>query len=852
MTAPATKTRALCVATRCTSVDQFVATFHRFCGEDQTFFVATMTSRPVGLETPFSIQLADKQPVLRGLCIVLDAWDTPDNRYKRPGIRLGIKRLTPESQIVFDRLKAAAASPVAMAEATPTPGPAPQPSARGSLPPMPPPEIASLSPPPVVVRPVLPLRAPATPPPVPRIGLPPVRNTTPPPLPSVLGPPPPATDPPLPAIPRNPAAVARPDPPIYIEKPTVVASESGLRVSFAPVAPATPAPVSVTRFQVALNVATEPPPVHDVEFKPIQLVPRLRPEPRIVSEPADAPVDPAHPAMIVDRPIATRDTLPSVPLAELAADLATIDPAAPGPRSAEITTPWSGLPVPDLAAPSSIATALTAPSPVALAHAPTAPSPTVPGVASDLRTPGSAYVLPANPLHNLSDESLEGFIDCTIYEESGNFFHPGIDDQGFSDESADPPSTPLASRAPTAIVPAMPFDAAPNVLIRALGQTESLVVTPGFDYPLSGGAPLDPHAAPPPSPLHAGIVSDTLFVPTPEVSSGTQTWPDPGSAHPSPHAGRREPWQEPTGSPYSADHPNPIPRTTPTVQVDPGFGPVETFMSGPIEPMSTMPPPGYPPYGYSDPSAAVPAPFDPAQASYATAHIMLPAPPRAPIEWRRWLLIGGTALASIVIAFVIARQVRGPQRAAAPPVITAPARPRAVIPPAPAPVVTAGSDTATSDPVDDSEPVAGSAPTVGSGPCRLTLATTPAGSLVRLDDQAVGASPLTVQTTCDKHKLEIAHARYQTVTRSIALAADKPEQLDIALLRPVHAVTVTSQPPGAELSIDGRRAGTTPTVIQMMGFATVKLTFTKPGFQTITTKVYSKTPQDRVSVKLTK
>src|SRR4051812_47580460 len=166
MTAPATKTRALCVATRCTSVDQFVATFHRFCGEDQTFFVATVTSRPVGLETPFSIQLADKQPVLRGLCVVLDAWDTPDNRFKRPGIRLGIKRLTPESQIVFDRLQAAARSPIAIAEATPAPGPAPMPSARGSLPPMPPPDLAA--------RPVLPLRVSAAPPPVPRVSLPPV------------------------------------------------------------------------------------------------------------------------------------------------------------------------------------------------------------------------------------------------------------------------------------------------------------------------------------------------------------------------------------------------------------------------------------------------------------------------------------------------------------------------------------------------------------------------------------------------------------------------------------------------------------------------------------------------------
>jgi len=59
-----------------------------------------------------------------------------------------------------------------------------------------------------------------------------------------------------------------------------------------------------------------------------------------------------------------------------------------------------------------------------------------------------------------------------------------------------------------------------------------------------------------------------------------------------------------------------------------------------------------------------------------------------------------------------------------------------------------------------------------------------------------------------------------------------------------------SSPLGAELSIDGHRAGTTPTVVQMMGFAAVNLTFTKQGFQSVTRKVYSKLAQDRVFVKL--
>lgn len=111
------------MATRCTTVDQFVAAFQRFCGDDQTFFVATTTSRSIGLETAFSIQLADKQPVLRGLCVVLDSWDSADNRFKRPGIRLGIKRLTTDSQIVFDRMRTAARAPASITDGPEPPEP---------------------------------------------------------------------------------------------------------------------------------------------------------------------------------------------------------------------------------------------------------------------------------------------------------------------------------------------------------------------------------------------------------------------------------------------------------------------------------------------------------------------------------------------------------------------------------------------------------------------------------------------------------------------------------------------------------------------------------------------------------
>ena len=97
------KTKGLRIATRCTTMDQFVAAFHRFC-DAQTVFISTLNPRTVGLETAFSIDLADHTPALRGVGVVLKSWPTPQNPYGRPGLQLGIRRLTADSEPVFDRL----------------------------------------------------------------------------------------------------------------------------------------------------------------------------------------------------------------------------------------------------------------------------------------------------------------------------------------------------------------------------------------------------------------------------------------------------------------------------------------------------------------------------------------------------------------------------------------------------------------------------------------------------------------------------------------------------------------------------------------------------------------------------
>lgn len=375
--------------------------------------------------------------------------------------------------------------------------------------------------------------------------------------------------------------------------------------------------------------------------------------------------------------------------------------------------------------------------------------------------------------------------------------------------------------------------------------------------------PMDPAVAPPAEPAFAAVLADPAFAPmSPAAGPALAVAVDPSLLPATPGPGFA-PATPPGPPPDPAYMPGPLDPAMPP-GVPPMFGPADLGLAGPP--------------GYLVDSAPYPR--------YSAADLVaLPGLPvvHAQPPWQRWLLIAGSAVVAIIVAFMVARLVRGSDRAApagagAP--ASAPARavaPRTA-PPAPGgaaaapaaspgPAVPGAGSAAAGDPDgaagdgeppagdvtdEDGEAAAGGTPVVGSGPCRFTVATKPAGAVVRMDDQPMGPSPITIEGSCDKHKVDVAHARYQSVTRWVTLSADKPQELDISLPRPVHAVTVTSSPPGAELSIDGHRAGTTPTVIQVAGFATVNLTFTRPGFQTVTRKVYSKVAQDRVFVKLAK
>jgi hypothetical protein len=92
---------AIRIVTRCTTRDQFIAMFRRFCNPTSCF-IPSRDTRPIGLATAFSIRLADGTAMLRGEGVVLDAWATAENPFKRPGIQLGIHRLDDACAPLFE------------------------------------------------------------------------------------------------------------------------------------------------------------------------------------------------------------------------------------------------------------------------------------------------------------------------------------------------------------------------------------------------------------------------------------------------------------------------------------------------------------------------------------------------------------------------------------------------------------------------------------------------------------------------------------------------------------------------------------------------------------------------------
>jgi hypothetical protein len=101
-------TKGLRIATKCETLDQFIASYHRLC-EDSAIFIPR-TRRAVGSITEFSFDLANGRSALVGVGSVVEEFTDSENRFKRVGVVIALQQLRADSRAVFQRLLAARSS----------------------------------------------------------------------------------------------------------------------------------------------------------------------------------------------------------------------------------------------------------------------------------------------------------------------------------------------------------------------------------------------------------------------------------------------------------------------------------------------------------------------------------------------------------------------------------------------------------------------------------------------------------------------------------------------------------------------------------------------------------------------
>ena len=99
-----------------------------------------------------------------------------------------------------------------------------------------------------------------------------------------------------------------------------------------------------------------------------------------------------------------------------------------------------------------------------------------------------------------------------------------------------------------------------------------------------------------------------------------------------------------------------------------------------------------------------------------------------------------------------------------------------------------------------------------SGAPRTTISSTPGGASVAIDGKDVGLTPWSGELRAGEHSVQIRRTGYFAAERTIVLQANRDSDVSFALERVAGPgqLRVETDPPDAELSVDGQKAVTAP------------------------------------------
>jgi hypothetical protein len=158
------------------------------------------------------------------------------------------------------------------------------------------------------------------------------------------------------------------------------------------------------------------------------------------------------------------------------------------------------------------------------------------------------------------------------------------------------------------------------------------------------------------------------------------------------------------------------------------------------------------------------------------------------------------------------------------------AAPVAAAVPAAAPVAAAAEPPAAA-------PAAPAAPAVAET-CTLTIATTPPGAKVQVDDLELGVTPLEdVEVAC-AGTLTLDHPRYARVVKALQLEPGAASEVTERLVRPPGSLVIQSTPSGALVTVNGRPSGKTPLTVKVAAFEQAEVAISMAGFKPWSQRAY--------------
>lgn len=99
---------------------------------------------------------------------------------------------------------------------------------------------------------------------------------------------------------------------------------------------------------------------------------------------------------------------------------------------------------------------------------------------------------------------------------------------------------------------------------------------------------------------------------------------------------------------------------------------------------------------------------------------------------------------------------------------------------------------------------------------RVELASSPSEAAVSVDGEYRGRTPLTLRLRPGRvHNITLTKPGYESVTEALSVDADSGRRLEIELAAQYGEIEVTSEPPQAEIWVDGRREDTTPATLRL-------------------------------------